>query len=113
MLLMKRDIKSYFEGVLDNIDIILKSDFYKIGDKEYLFDIKNIFYDWYNFYVENNSLNGIDSKKIEYLDLEITDFFDKYVKLESVKENYSERLLYDFGCLEKLWENEILNSNKN
>ena len=46
------------------------------------------------------------------MDLEITDFFDKYIKIESVKENYSERLLYNFSHLEKEWKSEMLGGKK-
>ena len=49
---------------------------------------------------------------IEYIDLELTDFFDKYIKIESVKENYSERILYNFSHLMKEWKNEMLGGMK-
>ena len=42
------------------------------------------------------------------MDLDITDFFDKYIATDNVKENYAERLLHDFGYLEKEWKKEML-----
>lgn len=56
-------------------------------------------------------MKGIEPKELESIGLEITDFFDKYVVTESVKENYAERLLYDFGHLEMKWKTELLGGN--
>ncbi len=108
----ERDIDSYFDGILENIDIILKIDFYKKKDKNIIKSIRKKISNWYNIYNKKNTLIGISPKELEYIDLEITDFFDKYFKIESVKENYSERLLYDFGKLEKYWKKEMLGGKK-
>jgi len=104
-----RDIKSYFDGVLENIDIILDNSFYKDKDKESLIFVKTKIEHWYKTYKEKNTLTGILPKELEIIGFEITDFFDHYIATESVKENYAERLLYDFGHLEKDWKNEMLN----
>ena len=104
----KRDIKSYFDGVLENIDIMLKNDFYKETDKIILKKIRSKIAKWYKIFKEKQTLIGISPQKLEYMDIEITDFFDKYFKIEPIKENYSERLLYDFGILEKRWKDEML-----
>ncbi len=103
-----RDAKSYFDGVLENINIILCNNFYKNEDKENLKFVKAKIENWYKIYKKENTLKSIDFKELENLELEITDFFDKYVATESVKENYAERLLYDFGCLEMIWKDEML-----
>ena len=58
--------------------------------------------------MKKNTLKDIEPKELEYISLEITDFFDKYLPSESVKENYAERLSYDFGQLEKYWKEEIV-----
>lgn len=104
----EKDIKSYFNDILKNIDIILENSFYKENDKENLKNIKNLINKWYKSYLDSNKLIEIEPKKLEYIDLEITDFFAKYIETESAKENYAERLLYDFGRLEHLWKDEML-----
>ena len=109
----QRDIKSYFDGVLENIIIILKSDFYKEEDKNIFNEIKVKIENWYKNYIEENTLKGIEPKELEYIGLEITDFFDKYISSESVQENYAERLLYDFGHLEIYWKEEMIGGKKN
>lgn len=100
----ERSIESYFNGVLKNIDIILNSDFYKKSDVKNLNKVKLKMKKWYKNYKVKNTLTGINPKELEYMDLEITDFFDKYMIIETVLENYSERLLYDFSKLEHEWK---------
>ena len=107
----KRDIKSYFDGVLENINIILENDFYT--DKKNLKDVKILIEKWYKSYKEKKTLRGINPKELENIGFEITDFFDRYLTIESVKENYAERLLYDFGHLEKDWKEEMLGVKRN
>ena len=46
--MFERDIESYFDGVLENIDIILDNGFYKDEDKEGLKYVKLKIKDWYN-----------------------------------------------------------------
>ena len=46
----ERDLKSYFDGILENIDIILKNDFYKLDNKETITNIRNKINNWYNTY---------------------------------------------------------------
>lgn len=104
-----RDINSYFDGVINNINIILNNEFY--SNKDNLEDVKNKVISWQKDYKKNNTLKGIDVKDLEYLDLEITDFFADYVAIEPAKENYAERLSYDFSVLEHKWKDEMLGGN--
>ena len=107
----KRNIKSYFEGILNNIDIILKDDFYE--EKENLINVQEIIEKWYSEYLQSKSLKNIDYKKLEYMKIEITDFFDKYFISEPLNKNYSERLSYDYSHLEHYWKDEMLGGMKN
>ena len=75
--MFERDIESYFDGVLENIDIILDNSFYKDEDKEGLKYVKLKIKDWYKIYMEKNTLKGIEPDELKKIDLEITDFFDK------------------------------------
>ena len=109
----ERDIKSYFEGVIENIDIILKNDFYKIDDKKKLIPVREDINKWYKDYIKNNTLKNIKPETLENIGYEISDFFDEYVVSESIKENYAERLIYDFGELELYWKDEMLGGKKN
>lgn len=107
-----RNTISFFKGVLENIEIILNSNFYADEDKINFNKLKEKIKSWYTTYKETNTLKDIDAKDLENVDLEITDFFDKYIIKEPVKENYAERLLYDFGHLEENWKQEILGENE-
>jgi len=109
----KRDINSYFKGVLENINVILNSEFYNENDKKNLEYVKIEIEKWYKIYKQKNTLIGIEPNELKNIGLEVTDFFDKYMITESVKENYAERLLYDFGHLEKDWKSEMLGGKKN
>lgn len=104
-----RDINSYFDGVINNINIILNNEFY--DKKDNLEDVKTKVISWQKHYKKNNTLKGINVKELEYLDLEITDFFADYVANEPAKENYAERLSYDFSVLEHKWKDEMLVEN--
>lgn len=101
-----RDVNSYFEGALKNIDIILKNKFYQ--NKQNLYEVKKEIENWYDNYKKNNSLKYIAPEQLKDLDLEITDFFTQYVTTEPVQQNYAERLSYDFSKLEDFWEKEML-----
>lgn len=107
-----RNIDSYFKGVIENIDIILNNDFYKKEDKHELISVKNKIVSWQENYKTKKSLIGIDPKDLEYIDLEITDIFDKYMIAESYYENYTERLSFDISQLESAWKEEMLRRNK-
>ncbi len=111
--MVKRNIESYFEGIIENINIIMNDDFYDEKDKIILETVKEKIENWYKSYKYEDTLKKIDIKTLEYIDLEITDFFDKYLEKESVKGNYSERLSYDFGKLEDYWKNEMLGGKIN
>lgn len=107
----RRDINSYFDGVLNNIDTILNDDFYE--NKESLLSVRKKILKWYDSYKKSKSLKKIDPNELKDLDLEITDFFARYVKIEPVKQNYTERLSFDFSELESLWKEEMLGGKVN
>lgn len=113
MVNTQRDTDSYFQGILDNIKIILNNKFYYDNDKKNLQFVKLEIEKWYMLYKEKNTLKGIEPNTLKNIELEVTDFFDKYVISEPVKKNYSERILYDFGCLEKIWKKEMLEGKIN
>ncbi len=99
-------VEDYFNSIIENIDTILESSFYE--EKEPLLEVKDIINSWYEDYKKNNTLKNINVEDLKKLDLEITDYFAKYVETEPIKENYCERLSYDFGELEELWKAEML-----
>lgn len=109
----KRDINSFFNGALDNIDIILENDFYELENKKNLKEIRKKIKNWYKTYQDKKTLKDIEPKELEFIALEITDLFDKFYTTEAIDKNYTERLLYDFGCLEKYWKKEMLGDKKN
>lgn len=101
------DISKLFINILNDINLIEKSKFYKKDDS--FRKIKEIIKQWYDTYKANEELTSITAKDLKYLDLEITSFFDQYIESESTKENYSERLYYDFCRIEKIWKNDLEN----
>ena len=95
-----------FKNILDTINLILQDDFYT--QKESLTDIKIKVLNWYDDYKQNSTLKNISVVELEYVDFEIIDLFDNYIVIESVKQNYVERLSYYFSILKKEWKNEML-----
>lgn len=109
----ERNIKSYFEGVIENIDIILNDDFYKQDDKKCLISIRPEIEKWFDDYLKNNTLKNINPETLKDMGLEITTLFDNYIASEPLENNYVERLLFDFGKLEKYWKDEMLGGEIN
>ena len=109
----ERDTKSYFDGIIENIDIILTNDFYKLENRDTIKEIKQKITNWYDSYKTKRTLKYIEPKELEYIALEITDLFDKFYEKEDIDKNYTERLLYDFSHLEHYWKDEMLGKKKN
>jgi len=100
------NIKDLFENMIVTIDFILKDDFY--SNKYSAPQIKVLVEKWYSEYREKNTLKIINVKDLKFLYLEITEIFDIYFENEWLKANYTERLLYYFGLLERNWKDEML-----
>ena len=100
------DISKLFINILNDINLIEKSKFYKKDDS--FSKIKEIIKQWYDNYKLNKILTSITVKDLEYLDLEITSFFDKYIESESIKENYSDKST--FALIETLTPKVFSNS---
>ena len=110
---MNKDINSYFDNVLENLDIILKNKFYNLENRGTIKEIKQKIINWYDSYKDKKTLKYISPKDLEYIALEITDLFDKFYEKEDIDKNYTERLLYDFSHLEHYWKDEMLGGKKN
>ena len=108
---MNKKIPEFFSNTIKNIDYILNDDYYQ--NKGNLREIKELIKKWFINYNETGTLKNISTEKLEYIDNEITSIFDKYISIESVENNYAERLLFDFGNLMQFWKNEMLGGNKN
>ncbi len=104
-------IDLYFIKILENIDNILYNDFY--DNKYNLESVRNIIDSWYQIYKQSNSLKNINYKEIEYVQFEIYDIFNEYFSKESIKDNFSERVLYYFEHLEHFWKDDMLGGKKN
>lgn len=105
------EINSLFLKVLEDIDLIMNDDFY--NEKSSLLSVKEIIQNWYNNFQEQKTLKAINPENLKFADLEITDLFDKYLKTESVTNNFTERLSYDFGILKKVWKDQMLGEKSN
>lgn len=103
------DIDKLFMNILEILDCILTDDFYIENNN--LSQIRQLIETWYDDFKIKNTLLTMRPEKIEFIDLEITDLFDCYIESESPTQNYSERLLYYFGNLEKKWKEEMLGGN--
>jgi hypothetical protein len=83
------------------------------ADVQSLPQVKNIIKNWYNDFKKDNSLTNISTKDLEILDLEVTEFFDKYIETEPISHNYSEVLSYYLSNLERYWKDEMEKGRKN
>jgi len=88
----------------------LNNNFYT--DTKSLLQVKNVVENWYDDFKKTNSLTTINTKDLEFLDLEVTDFFSKYIETEPLSHNYSEILSHYLSQLEKYWKNEIDKSGR-
>lgn len=102
----KIENEDIFIKIIEDIDNILNDNFYEA--KESFLEMKKTIQKWHNDFKKSNTLKVIEPEILEQLDLMVTDYFDKYIKTESVKNNYAERLSYDFSTLEKNWKEEML-----
>lgn len=105
------EINDFFTETLLNMDIILNNAFYK--NKGNLKEARIKTQNWFDSFKNNKSLKGIDPKDLEFIGFEIYDLMDEYIATESVKENYLERLDYDFGHLKRYWKDEMLGGKIN
>lgn len=102
----KKEISILFTNLLNTIDLILNSEFYT--DKCDLIEVKVKIEEWYRNYKNSSSLKSINYKDLEFMDSDIMELFDEYIKTESVSNNYVERLSYDFNILLKKWKEEMI-----
>lgn len=96
-----------FTEILKNLEIVIRSELYT--EKDAFSDIKKRISNMFNIYKADKSLKKINAEEIKSLDLEITDLFDKYLKIERQDKNYMERIYFDFDVLEHIWKEEIMN----
>ena len=101
-----KEITLLFNGLISSIDYMLENAIYK--EKETIAQIKEKVQIWFNDFKLNKTLINITVEDIKFLDLEITDLFDKYIAVEDSLENYIERISYNFGLLKKVWKDEKL-----
>ena len=99
-------IKELFERMLEETNYMLDNDFY--NEKYSLSQIKEKLETWYLAFKEKHTLKTISIEDLEFLDFEITEIFDIYFKDESLDDNYTERLLYDFSVMKRYWKDEML-----
>ena len=98
------NIDDIFITLIKTIDLVLDNDFYY--DTEQLNKCKHIIEKWYESFKQNNTLTKIELNNLKFLDLEISDFFGKYIESEPVEHNYTEILTYYFSNLKRYWKNE-------
>ena len=101
-----KEITLLFNGLISSIDYMLENAIYK--EKETIAQIKEKVQIQFNDFKLNKTLINITVEDIKFLDLEITDLFDKYIAVEDSLENYIERISYNFGLLKKVWKDEKL-----
>ena len=107
----QEEINTLFIALIKDIDAMIEKDFYK--EKQIIKEIKEKVQDWFNDFKISKTLNNITLENIKFIDEEITELIDKYIMIEPVEENHVERLSYDFGILERIWNDEMLGEKKN
>lgn len=95
-----------FLKIFDDIDNIMNDNFYH--EKDSLIKIKQIIQNWYNEFTNKKTLKKINLEELKFVDSEVTDLFDAYVQTESTKNNFTERLYFNFSILKKSWKDEML-----
>ena len=104
----QKEICTFFKNILDDIDNIMNNNFY---ENKYNMDlVKEKVEVWYSNFEKEKVLKNIKLEDLEYIQNNIDEIFDEYISSESVKENYVERLSYDFSNLKHLWKDEISGS---
>ena len=102
-----KEINDLFQGIINTIDLVFSNDFYT--ETNSLVNVKKIIGKWYQDFKKYNRLTTIKVKDLEFVDLEITNFFDIYITNEPMSHNYTEILSHSISVLEKYWKDEMLN----
>ena len=68
---------------------------------------------WFNSFKATKSLLSINVSDLNFVDLEISDLFDKYIEIEPIEKNYCEILSYNFSILKKYWKDELEKGGNN
>jgi len=106
---MNYQIDELFNDILESINEIIVSDVYTTKDS--IPEIKEIIEAWYKEYNTKKTLKTITVTNLEFINEKIIDFFDKYIMIESTKENYAERLSFYWSILLHKWKDEMLGEN--
>ena len=101
----QKEINDLFQGIINTIDLVFLNDFYT--ETNSLVDVRKIIKKWYDDFKKYNTLTNIKAKDLEFVDLEITNFFDIYITNEPMSHNYTEILSHSISVLEKYWKDEI------
>lgn len=108
----EKEIVKLFSDFLKTLNLVFCDKFYEKTLE--LKKVKSIMYNWFLYFQSDKSLIHINPNEIEFVDLEITDFFDKYIEIEDALHNYTEILSFNLSQLEKYWKDEVIErSNKN
>ncbi|MBQ8472347.1 MAG: hypothetical protein IJ501_02460 [Bacilli bacterium] len=106
----EQEINKLFSVFLDTLNLVFDDNFYKNTPE--LQEIQKIMNRWYCDFKKEKTLINISLQEIQFLDLEITDFFDKYIETEDALYNYTEILSFNLSQLEKYWKDEVIERNK-
>ena len=106
------EVNRLFDTFIETIKLVFENKFYT--NTESLYKVKDIMEKWYSSFQSTNSLTIINVKDIEFLDLEVTQFFDDYIETEPVPHNYAEILSYNLSHIIRYWKDEMeKRGNKN
>ena len=72
----QKEINDLFQGIINTIDLVFLNDFYT--ETNSLVDVRKIIKKWYDDFKKYNTLTNIKAKDLEFVDLEITNFFDNF-----------------------------------
>ena len=102
----EKEINKLFSDFLKTLNLVFSDKFYEKTLE--LKKVKSIMYNCFLNFQSNKSLIHINPKEIEFVDLKITDFFDKYIEIEDALRNYTEILSFNLSQLEKYWKDEVI-----
>ena len=102
----EKEINKLFSDFLKTLNLVFSDKFCEKTLE--LKKVKSIMYNCFLNFQSNKSLIHINPKEIEFVDLKITDFFDKYIEIEDALRNYTEILSFNLSQLEKYWKDEVI-----
>lgn len=102
----KNEIIKEFDVLIETVNDVLNDNHYKRS-----FDLLNNFKEflnkWKKEYINSNSLKIIEVEKLNYYQIELSEFFTEYEEYDLEDNCYTEILTFHYTILLRYWKNEM------